>query len=85
MDNLSLPRDASFSDYPTHVFCPRCSFVGTSNMLFESGTAAWLWCVLLFPFAVMGLCCLCFNCSKDKIHLCTRCGAVVGRKTAKVC
>lgn len=78
-------KDASFADYPTKICCPRCNQIGMTNMIFEAGTATWLWCVLLFPFAGAGLCCLCFNSCKDKIHLCTRCGAVVGNKPANVC
>ena len=51
----------------------------------ELGTASWVWCVLLAPFACSGLACLCIDSCRDKIHFCFRCGHVVGKKFAKVC
>jgi len=56
-----------------------------TRMSSEMGAAAWVWCVLLSPFACVGISCLCIESCRDRIHFCTRCGGVVGKKFAKVC
>ena len=83
-DNGKYPSDASYSNYPIKVRCPKCRGVSLTRMSNEMGTAAWVWCVLLAPFACAGIACLCFESCRDKIHFCTRCGEVVGKKFAKV-
>jgi hypothetical protein len=77
--------DASYSLYPTKVCCPKCSTVAITKVKLENGTASWCWCVLLSPFVGLGFLCLCFDSCKDRIHFCSRCGEVVGRKFAEAC
>lgn len=79
------PSDASYSEYPIKVRCPKCGNVSMTRMSSEMGAAAWVWCVLLSPFACAGISCLCLESCRDKIHFCTRCSHIVGKKFAKVC
>lgn len=83
--NSKLPTDASHSNYPVKIKCPKCHKVGVTRIQSELGTASWVWCVLLAPFACAGLTCLCIESCRDKVHFCLRCGHVVGKKYAKVC
>ena len=80
-----MPNDASHADYPIKVKCKKCHKVGVSRIQSELGVAAWTWCVLLAPYLCVGLSCLYLDSCRDKIHYCTRCGHVVGKKFAKVC
>lgn len=80
-----VPSDASYSRYPVKVKCPKCQSVGVTRLNSEMGAAAWVWCVLLAPFACVGISCLCLDSCRDKIHYCNRCNSVVGKKFAKVC
>lgn len=84
-DTGKYPSDASTSNYPIKIRCPKCNNVCMTRMNSEMGAASWVWCVLLAPFACVGISCLCFESCRDKIHFCTRCGVVVGKKFAKVC
>ena len=59
LNDEKFPTDASHSNYPTKIKCPKCHKVGITRLQSELGTAAWVWCVLLSPFACSGLSCLC--------------------------
>ena len=83
--NAKVPTDASHASYPVKIKCPKCHKVGVTRIQTGLGAASWVWCVLLSPFALSGLACLCIDSCRDKVHYCTRCGNVVGKKFAKVC
>jgi hypothetical protein len=58
-DDGRYPSDASYSNFPLKIRCPKCRVVSVTRMSSEMGAAAWVWCILLSPFACAGISCLC--------------------------
>ena len=68
------PTNASHSRFPIMVRCEECKKLVMTDIEYENGTAAKLWCCLLLPVFATGICCLCLNSCKDVRHRCSECG-----------
>mmetsp|Transcript_2782 Transcript_2782/g.3377 ORF Transcript_2782/g.3377 Transcript_2782/m.3377 type:complete len:136 (-) Transcript_2782:33-440(-) len=74
-----------FGDAPQMAHCPRCNTQVQTNVIPEVSNGTHLFflimiavfCVTCFPLC----CCVyCFPCFKEKVHFCSKCNNLLGRK-----
>ncbi|XP_060603750.1 cell death-inducing p53-target protein 1 homolog isoform X3 [Ruditapes philippinarum] len=67
---------------PTRIQCPHCQAEVVTATNFETGTFAWLICMLLCIFGCDAGCCLipfCCDSCQDVVHTCPNCKQVISR------
>jgi hypothetical protein len=79
-----LPNDASFSNVSTKVCCRQCNHAGMTVVNSHMGCSTILWTLLFLP-CLFGLICCCVDTCKDKTHMCSKCGSVVGEYKKPCC
>uniref|UniRef100_A0A0B6ZZV9 LITAF domain-containing protein n=1 Tax=Arion vulgaris TaxID=1028688 RepID=A0A0B6ZZV9_9EUPU len=72
----------TFREVPVRMRCPHCSADVVTAIEYETGTFAWVICMLLFVFGCFLFCCLlpfCVDGCKDVVHKCPNCHQQIGR------
>jgi lipopolysaccharide-induced tumor necrosis factor-alpha factor len=72
-----------YDDVPVHVTCPACHSHVLTVTHYDSGACAWLACFGLFLIGLWPCCWIpfCMDCSRDVIHVCPKCDALLGKKS----
>nr|ACN70008.1 LPS-induced TNF-alpha factor [Pinctada fucata] len=71
-----------FRELPVQCTCPSCGASVVTSTSYETGTLAWVICLVLALFGLWLGCCLipfCINGCKDVIHSCPNCRHTIGK------
>ncbi|XP_053392415.1 cell death-inducing p53-target protein 1 homolog isoform X3 [Mercenaria mercenaria] len=81
---VTQPTVAAFQyrETPVHTQCPHCQAEVVTATSYETGTLAWVACILLCVFGCDAGCCLipfCCDACQDVIHTCPNCKQIIYR------
>ncbi|CAF1338282.1 unnamed protein product [Adineta ricciae] len=76
------PGNIQVGHNPVHCICPQCHQQIVSRVDYESGSFAWLMCLLLTVIGCIPCCIIpfCASSCQDVTHSCPNCSASIGRR-----
>ena len=79
---VTIPAPETFvSRSPQNIVCSSCHAEVTTTVEYDTGIATWICCCILF--FITGICCFIpflIDSTKDAVHKCSSCKALIGRK-----